>query len=74
MNFEEIDMLRAKHVVARLAKAYWGCKWEDENHVNTLTDSEVIQNLIFLAELAYRINQSYANRFENVLDLEGGLL
>ncbi len=74
MNLEEIDMLRAKHVVARIAKAYCGCKWEDENHVNTLTDSEVIQNLIFLADVAYRQNQTYVNRFEKVLnslELEG---
>lgn len=68
-----INMKDARRVVARIAKEHWGWEWKDTNYIDTLSDEQVITNLILLADGTHDIRRLYADMIGRALKaLEAG--
>ena len=66
-EFKTIDMKRARNIVARLGKSQWGWEWNNDNHINTLSDEEVLNDLIILAEVVNGYNKVYVGMISKAL-------
>lgn len=61
------DIVYARKVVARIASSHWGWEWKDPNHIKSLSDDEVISNLILLADRTHSIREVYADMISRAL-------
>ena len=65
-EFKTIDMKRARNIVARLGKSQWGWEWNNDNYINTLSDEQVLNDLIILAEVVNGYNKVYVGMISKV--------
>lgn len=63
------DMKKARDIVRRLGARQWGWQWKDPKYVDSLTDEQVIGNLILLAEVVDQYNQIYCSKIDKAIEI-----